>query len=87
VDTWAAADLPGLQVKTSQRMDARLLVPRDAVDGERYVLVVGVSPRYRICGWIDARDAKREQWLTDPSGQGRPPVYAVPQDALHPMDL
>lgn len=87
VDAFDACDLPGLQVKTTAHANARLLIAPDADDGHRYVLVTGMAPRYRVCGWILAREAKRPDWLLDPSGKGRPAVFCVPQDALHPMDL
>ena len=41
---------------------------------------------YRIPGWINAVHAKRREWRIDPHDLGQP-VYAVPQDRLHPLAL
>jgi hypothetical protein len=38
----------------------------------------------RIPGWINARYAKKKQWLMDPLERGQP-IYCVPQACLFPL--
>lgn len=78
-----ANDAGPLQVRSSSRANARLIVhPADA-DDRVFVLVIGSAPWYRLTGWILARDAKAEKFWTDP-GTKRP-AYFVPQASLRPM--
>jgi hypothetical protein len=76
------ADVAGWQVRWTRRPDGNLIVhPTDHLP---CVLVTGVMPKYTIVGWIDADDAKREEWWGD-KGTGRP-AFWVPQAALVPFD-
>src|SRR5262245_38262643 len=49
---------------------------------DRGVMVVmdGKAPYYRVVGWMDADDGKREIWR-DPCGE-----YLVPRECLHSME-
>ncbi len=41
-------------------------------------------PKYRLTGWIYARDGKKPEWLND-WGDRQDPVYNVPQEFLRPI--
>lgn len=74
----------GLHVRHSERDDARLILHPDDQDVGLFTLVVGSAPVYRLAGFIEAVDGKREQWWSDPTGNDRP-AFFVPQEALHPI--
>lgn len=72
-------DVGDLHVRSTNRENGCLILHEADVSG-RYVLMVGMAPKFRIAGWINAGEGKVEQyWRTD---TGRP-AYFVPQGALH----
>lgn len=81
VNTFELPDLPGLQVRTRSQPYYDLLVRPG--DTGRFVLVTGKCPRYTVRGWIDAEDAKRDEWKK--TYGGRPGAYFVPQSELKQM--
>lgn len=84
VNSFAACDLPFVQVRTRSRHDYDLIVRDKDNDEEYYVLVTGKCPHYRIRGWISGGDAKRPEWLAEHGG--RPPAWFVPAGELQDMD-
>jgi hypothetical protein len=74
---------PDIQVRTRSKHEYELLIrPKDA-DAERFVLVTGRLPNYRIHGWIVGRDAKRDDWVQRHGN--RDPAFFVPQSELHSL--
>lgn len=73
----------GIQVKTRSKDEWDLIVRPGDSDAQRFVLVTGTVPTYRVWGWILGRDAKRSQWAVDYGN--RPTAYFVPKDALRPV--
>jgi hypothetical protein len=49
-----------IQVRTRSRYDGLFVRPNDR-DDDMLVLVTGVYPTYRVCGWIRGADAKQGQ--------------------------
>jgi len=73
-------DAGHFQVRTSQRIDADLILhPRDE-DEKTYWLITGVNGTYEIRGYLKAKDGKKQKWWRDPVG-GRP-AFFVPQSEL-----
>lgn len=76
-------DVADLQVRTTHWPNGHLLIkPTDNPD-DRFVLVVGESPDFRVVGWILARDGmKKEYW-----DENLPtPAYKIPQQVLHGLE-
>lgn len=72
-----------IQVRSTDRANGRLIVHPDDDDKHRFVLVVGQFPDFGVPGWIFGRDAKRQEWWQDPTGNR--PAFFVPQSALNPL--
>lgn len=83
VNTFAACDLPGLQVRTRSRHWYDLIVRSRDSDDEPFILVTGECPTFTVHGWIYGRDAKKPKWLREYGN--RPAAYFVPQGALRPL--
>lgn len=89
IDTPWAPDLPGyIEVRTIGADHFGVRVRADDYD-DRIAVGCVVKPDqllgpYRVPGWILVKDAKNPDWLIAPNN-GRPPFYAVPQDALRPI--
>lgn len=79
----ATGDVGPLQVRSTTEQDGHLVIRPHDKDEARFVFVVGAAPRYEILGSILGRDAKRDEWKTDPGGRGMP-CWFVPRDALAP---
>lgn len=85
VNTFKAPDLPnGIQVRTRSKHDYDLIVRTGDPDNERFILVTGRCPEFRIQGWLYGRDAKQDQFRQ--TFGGRPEAFFVPVDHLNPMD-
>lgn len=76
-----ALDVDRYQLRVS-RYDAAHLIIHPHEKGI-FVLLTGHAPTYRLCGWLDARDAKRDRYWGELQ-TGRP-AYNVPQRDLYPM--
>lgn len=76
-------DVGNVDVRTRPHERSRLILHKEDPDDRCFFLVLGVNGCYRIRGWIQARDGKREEWWDDPVG-GRP-CYWIPQEELHPV--
>lgn len=81
VDTFTRIpDVGELEVRTRTK-DYYDLIIRDCDDDNKpYVLVLGNIVKFRIVGWIYAREGKKEKWK-HVYGGGRP-SYFVPQNFL-----
>ena len=85
VNAFGEADVgANIQIRTSEN-GRKLKVRTDEDDGAIVVLVAGKAPRYEIVGWIVAKEAKQDKWLSDPGGYGKP-AYFVPRTALNRME-
>jgi len=80
-----APDVNGWQVRTTTRLDGKLIIRHTDADEARHVLVRGRCPAFQIVGWIEGRIAKSPEWLESPAG--RPAAWFVPDTALHPFAL
>jgi hypothetical protein len=79
----AGDDVHGWQVRSTERPDGCLLLrPRDAVDA-RYVLAVGLAPRFTVAGWAWGHEVKVDQYRRDPGERGLP-CWMFPQEELRP---
>lgn len=73
-----------IQVRTRSKHFYDLIVRQNDSDDDLFVHVTGTCPNYKIHGYMQGRDAKREQWLFDHGN--RPPAYFVPQEELVPIE-
>ena len=73
-------DSTGWEVRTRSDHNHDLIVRDTDPDGRVFILVTGRSPTFRVHGWIESGDAKREEWLQDHGGHG--PAYFVPKEHL-----
>lgn len=72
-------DLSGWQVRSTSRPNGSLLLHAEDPDAGRFVLVVGLAPKFQVVGWTLGKLGKRpEFWRTD---TGRP-AFFVPPSAL-----
>lgn len=76
---------PDWQVRTRARADADLVIRPKDDPGQRFVLVTGAGPEFRIRGCIRGRAGMRIDYYADRGNYGRP-AYWVPQRALVPME-
>ena len=76
----SGGDVGEVQVRTRSKQDYDLIVRKDDPDDAFFVLVIGQSPSFRICGWMKGGDAKQDKWLQ--THGGREPAYFVPQADL-----
>lgn len=79
-------DVGEFEVRGALEHNHRLIV-RASDENKPCIFVTGMLGDYRIWGWIWADEAKRQEWLDDPTGTGRPPEYFVPREALRPLQL
>jgi len=77
------------EVRATKYDNGNLIIrPRDK-DNQRYWLLTGENGKYKVRGYMYARDAKQPKYLDD-KGNGRTPVYFVPQSDLvkaNPWDI
>lgn len=71
---------PDVQVRWTAHEDGKLIVRADDDNTHKFVLVIGIAPRYHIAGWIYGADAKQAGWAQAPNG--RPAAFFVPQADL-----
>ena len=74
----------GWEVRTRSDHSHDLIVRDNDPDGRVFILVTGLSPTFRIHGWIKSEDAKREEWRKNYGGHGL--AYFVPQELLNNME-
>ena len=76
-------DVGMIQVRTRSRHDYELIIRKNDDMDASFVLVTGTAPTYRVWGWHNAGDARKDEWLR--SHGGRPPAWFVPHEALRPL--
>lgn len=77
------ADLPGVEVRSTEHERGCLILHPSDDDDKAFVLVIGQYPRYRVAGWIVARLGKTpDHWRE----QARQAAFFVPQPALAPIE-
>ena len=62
-------------------MDLSLYLESRNISKKEFALMVGVSPTFKVCGWIKGVDGKSEEFAQSPNG--RPPAFFVPQHRLN----
>ena len=78
-------DIDGnIQVRTRSKEWYELIVRRDDPPDAKFVLVTGVTPTYRIRGWITGREAMKPEWLR--THGDRESAYFIPQFVLLPIE-
>jgi len=74
-------DVGNEEVRVTDNPNGSLIVRSVDKDEKRYWLLTGRDGSYIIRGYMYARDAKQEKYLSD-KGTGREPAYFVPQSDL-----
>ena len=81
-----SSDLPpNIDIKTRSKHYYDLIVQLDESPSKILVLVTIENRTTLIHGWINSKDAMKEQWKKDPAG-GRM-AYFVPKTNLQPLSL
>jgi hypothetical protein len=70
-----------VQIRSTHHDYGSLIIRHQDPDNDFYVLMVGVSPTFKVCGWIKGVDGKSEAFAQSPNG--RPPAFFVPQHRLN----
>jgi hypothetical protein len=80
VNTFHTPDITGTnyEVRWSQRPNLKVRPDDSGI----VISVSGKSPDYVVHGWINAEDAKRDEWKC----ASPPPCYFVPHDKLRPIE-
>lgn len=87
INTYGKADLgDDIGVRTTNKESYGLLIYQKDNPDHFYYLVKGVSPNYRVCGWIRGGDAKVDKYLS-PHVNERITVWRVPESDLNPMTM
>ena len=88
VDTFKSQpDVGELEVRHTSYPNGKLIVRPHDSDTATFVLIVGTCPEYRIVGTKVGLEAKRPEWLSDPTSANRPSAYFVPQSELKALGL
>lgn len=69
-----------VEIRATTRDDGRLIVRANDSQNRYYVLVTGEPPVLVIRGWMQGKDARRDQWVSNPHGHRQ--AWFVPQSAL-----
>lgn len=83
INSFHKPDLEGIQVRLSRSERPYLIVQKNESPEDKFVLVTGTVPHFRVIGWAFGRQVKNPLHLT--SFQGRPEVYALPLSQLTPI--
>jgi len=82
VNSFKKADCgQNVQIRSTHHETGSLIIRSDDSDDDFYVLLVGTSPTFRVCGWIKGTDGKSEEFTRAPNG--RPPAFFIPQHKLN----
>jgi hypothetical protein len=76
--------LSDYEVRSTDLPDGSLIVRENDADDRRYILVTVIDDVVNLVGWIEGKDAKKQEWLRDPGN--RRPSWFVPQDQLRPIE-
>lgn len=84
INTFKGPDIgDNLQVRSRSRPDGELIVRPDDNEDHLYILVTGQAPKYTVWGYLQGKDAKRDDWVKNPYGRGA--AWFVPQSELKPI--
>lgn len=87
VNTFKKPDVGSFQVRFNFLENGHLIVRPEDNPTEKYVLVIGCMPKYRIAGWCFGYEAKQDKFWRNPGNQpGKRFAYWVPQDQLKPLN-
>lgn len=78
-----AGDVAGLQVRHTRRLSGSLICHNRDRDQDRFVLVLGAMPSFRVAGWIDAKSAKSEEFWREDVPRA---AFFVPQHKLFSLE-
>jgi len=82
VNTFKAPDVGSdIQIRTMLSKWRKLTVRPDDDPKQRYVLVTGEPPNFRIEGWLYGYEAMQDKW--EETYGGRPPAWFVPHTKLN----
>lgn len=79
LDTEEGDVLSNVQVRSTKYESGHLLIHKKDPDDHRYVLVCGGDGHYRICGWLYAKDGKKDKYWKTHRGRS---AYWIPQSDL-----
>lgn len=78
-----AKDVGPWEIRTAPA-NGRLILHSDDEDESKFVLVQRLTwLRYRIAGWIYAKDGKKQEWWDNPTGKRGRDAFFVPIEELH----
>lgn len=77
-------DVGDVDCRSTSVESGHLQIKKDDPDDRKFYLLIGINGKYRIAGWIYAKDAKKPEYWGS-KGEGRKPCYWVPQDKLIPF--
>lgn len=81
VNSFKSADCgTNVQIRSTHHKTGSLIIRNEDSDDDFYVLLVGTSPTFKICGWIKGVNGKSKEYMRSPNG--RPTAFFVPQDKL-----
>jgi hypothetical protein len=86
-DTWKLEgnDVGKLEIRSTDRIDGRLILHPSDKDYSPYLLVVAASiSTYKLVGWILGKEGKQDCYWRDNVPR---PCYMVPQNDLHSMEM
>lgn len=75
---------PGVQVRSTKYPTGHLLVHDSDYDEHVFVLVTGAQGRYKLAGWIQAKNCKDQRYWRVVKGRG---AYWIPQASLRPFKI
>lgn len=78
-------DVAGRQVRHCVREDACLIIREHDKDEDKFILVVGLIPTFRIAGWELGKLCKQDKWLKNPPPEREEKSWFVPQTHLRKM--
>jgi hypothetical protein len=85
VNTFKAPDVgTNVQIRTTDKLQGKLIVRKRDKDEDLFVLVLAEGLRFKIVGSMLGKDAKNPEYLFAPNG--RPPAYFVKQEFLAKID-
>jgi len=82
---WFAPDVGEVEVRVTALDYGRLIIKEQDKDDMKYYLLTGINGKYNVRGYMYAREAKQEKYLSQPSPD-RPAAYFVPQSDLRMND-
>ena len=86
INTYHAPDIAGLQVRSTERANGRLIHrPEDPIDDE-YVLLTGTDKQWVVVGLTQGRLARQDRFWYN-GDNGRPGCWMVPQNELKRINL